>query len=80
MINANAWRNPKTREQIDAALRLATIDSLATAFTADGREIFTATYDPKAVPAFRFYKSGVDVTTDVYTALRSLHSEDKACA
>jgi hypothetical protein len=71
MINANAWKHPRTEWEILAACWRATEYGAAIACTAAGKEIVSIVHDRSQVPAFSFWRGCEDVTGEFLKVLRA---------
>lgn len=71
MINPTALRHPRTEWEILAACWRAIDQGHATACNAAGGEIVSIGYDRTQVPAFSFWRNGMDVSGEFRGLLRA---------
>lgn len=70
-MNANALKHPRTEWEILAACWRAIDQGHATACNAAGGEIVSIGYDRTKVPAFSFWRGGMDVSAEFLKVLRA---------
>lgn len=71
MINQTALRHPRTSWEIESALWRAVDTGHATACNAAGGEIVSIWHDRTHVPAFSFWRGGIDVSGEFRKVLRA---------